>query len=345
MPEKESAPDQPTPDSQQTAEQGSDSGIRNNEVPVDGVHQTSSPQADALGPISTNQDSTAALAPAETSTVANEPSATEQQAPKGKMTTGKKIGIAAVAVAAGTVLVVGAVFASKASSDIPKNASALKNPVEASQSPQPSATEVTPKNPNYDELIAAQEIKSGQTPEALASEINDRFNNWEMAGTDTFQDDYKAEALKTGDGSDASRTKFAHDYATKQFVNIFGPALYGIKPSDAVESQLQIGIDKVISINSSNLELHWVTSAESTPYVRGNKLDPATPVRVVSQNSDMISLAINYSEFDNSDLNTAAAIYASYGRTPPSGIPETLSVTLQTRGGVEKITSYVSNFR
>ena len=345
MPEKESAPDQPTPDIQQTSEQVSDSGIRNDEVPVDGFDETSLAQADALGLTSTNQDPIAALPPAETSTVANEPSATEQQAPKGKMTTGKKIGIAAVAVAAGTVLVVGAVFASKAGSDTPKNASPLKNPVEASQSPQPSATEVTPKSPKYAELIAAQEIKSGQTPEALASDLTDRLNNWKMAGTDTFQDDYKAEALKTGDGSDASRTKFAHDYAMKAFVNIFGPALFGIRPSDEVEPQLQIGIDKVISINSSNLELHWVTSAESTPYVRGNNLDPVTPVRVVSRKSDMISLAINYSEFDNSDLNTAAAIYASYGRTPPSGIPETLSVTLQTRGGVEKITAFVSNFR
>ena len=139
MPEKESAPGQPTPDSQQISEQGSDSGIRNNEVPVDGVDQTSSPQADALGLIGTNQDSTAALAPAETSTVANESTATEQKAPKGKMTSGKKIGIASIAVAAGTVLIVGAVFASKAGSDTPKNASPLKNPVEASQSPQPSA--------------------------------------------------------------------------------------------------------------------------------------------------------------------------------------------------------------
>lgn len=345
MPEKESAPDQPTPDSQQISEQGSDSGIRNNEVPVDGVDETSLAQADALGLTRTNQDSIAALAPAETSTVANEPSATEEQAPTSKMTTGKKIGIASIAVAAGTVLIVGAVFASKAGSDAPKNASPLKNPVEASQSPQPSATEVTPKNPNFAELIAAQEIKSGQTPEALASDLTDRLNNWKMAGTDTFQDDYKAEALKTGDGSDASRTKFAHDYAMKQFVNIFGPALYGIKAGDTVEPQLQNGIDIAITINSSNLELHWITSAESTPYVRGDNLDPVSPVRVESQNSDKISLAINYSEFDNSNLNTAAAAYASYGITPPSGIPETLSVTLQSRGGVEKITAYVANFR
>ena len=345
MPEKESAPDQPAPDIQQTSEQGSDSGIRNNEVPVDGVDQTSSPQTDAPGLTNTNQDSIAALAPAETSTVANEPSATEQQAPKGKMTTGKKIGIASIAVAAGTVLVIGAVFASKAGSDTPKNASPLKNPVEASQSPQPSATEVTPKNTNYAELIAAQEIKSGQTKEALAVDINDKLNNWQMAGTDTFQADYKAEALKTGDGSDASRTKFAHDYAMKQFVNIFGPALYGLKAGDAVDPQVQVITDKTRSINASNLELHWATSAESTPYVRGTNLDPITPVRVERQNSDMTTLSINFSESDNSDLNTAAAVYASYGLTPPSGSPETFIITLKNSGGVEKITAVVSNFR
>ena len=345
MPEKESAPDQPTPDSQQTSEQGSDSGIRNNEVPVDGVDQTSSPQADALGLTNPSQDITAALAPAGTLTVANEPSATEQQASKGKMTTGKKIGIAAVAVAAGTVLVVGAVFASKAGSDTPKNASALKNPVEASQSPQPSATEVTPKSPNYAELIAAQEIKSGQTPEALASDINDRLNNWQMAGTDTFKDDYKAEVAKTLDGRDASRTKFAHDYATKQFVNIFGPALYGLKAGDSIDPQLQGVIDRFILTNATNLELHWATSAESTPYVRGTNLDSLTPVRVVSQKSDMISLAINYTEFDNSDLNTAAALYASGGISSPNGKNETETITLENRSGVEKITAFVSNFR
>jgi len=345
VPEKESAPDQPTPDIQQTSEQGSDSGIRNNEVLVDGVDQTSLAQADAPGRANTNQDSIAALPAAETSTVANEPSATEQQAPKGKMTTGKKIGIAAVAVAAGTVLVVGAVFASKAGSDTPKNASPLKNPVEASQSPQPSATEVTPKSPNYAELIAAQEIKSGQTPEALASDINDRLNNWQMAGTDTFKDDYKAVVAKTLDASDASRTKFAHDYATKQFVNIFGPALYGIKPGDTVDPQLQIIIDKFVLINSTNLELHWATSPESTPYVRGTNLDSVTPVRVVSRKSDMISLAINYTEFDNSDLNTAAAIYASSGLSGPNGKNETNTITLENRSGVEKITAFDVNFR
>ena len=345
MPEKESAPDQPTPDIQQTSEQVSDSGIRNDEVPVDGFDETSLAQADALGLTSTNQDPIAALPPAETSTVASEPSATEQQAPKGKMTTGKKIGIASIAVAAGTVLVVGAVFASKAGSDTPKNASPLKNPVEASQSPQPSATEVTPKSPNYAELIAAQEIKSGQTPEALASEINDRLNSWQMAGTDTYQDDYKAEVAKTGDASDASRTKFANSYAMKQFVNIFGPALYGIKAGDSVEPQLQINIDKLISLNSGNLELHWITSAESTPYIRGTKLDPVTPMRVESQNSDMISLAIDYSEFDNSDLNTAAAIYASFGEPNINGFRETDTITLKNSGGVERITAFATSKR
>ena len=319
VPEKEASLDQPTPDSQQTLDQVHDSGINNNELPVEQSDKTSSPRA-------------------------NESTDTEQLVSKNKLNIGKKIAIAAFAVAAGTALVVGAVFGSKAG-DTPKNAPPQKSPTKASQSPQPTATEVIPESPNYAELIAAQEIKSGQTKEALAIDINDKFNNWEMAGTDTFQDDYKAEALKTGDGSDATRTKFAHDYAMKQFTNIFGPALYGLKAGDAVDPQLQASVDKIISINSSNLELHWVTSAEPTPYVRGNNLDPVAPVRVESQNSDMITLSINYSEFDNSNLNTAAAIYTSYGIAPPSGIPETIRVTLKNTGGFEKITAYISNFR
>ena len=320
VPEKEASLDQPTPDSQQISDQAHDSGTSNNEFPVEQLDKTSLAQA-------------------------NESTDTEQLVPKNKLNIGKKIAIAAIAVATGTALVVGAVFASKAGGDTPKNAPPQKSPTEASQTPQPTATEVIPASPNYAELVAAQEIKSGQTKEALAIDINDKLNNWKMAGTDTFQDDYKTEVAKTGDASDASRTKFAHDYAMKQFTNIFGPALYGLKSGDAIEPQLQVSIDKIISINSSNLELHWVTSAESTPYVRGNNLDPVTPVGVESQNSDTITLSINYSEFDNSDLNTAASIYTSYGIAPPSGIPETIRVTLKNSSGVEKITAYMANFR
>ena len=68
-------------------------------------------------------------------------------------------------------------------------------------------------------------------------------------------------------------------------------------------------------------------------------------MRVVSRKSDMISLAINYTEFDNSDLNTAAAIYASSGLSGPNGKNETNTITLENRSGVEKITAFVSNFR
>ena len=348
MPEKESAPDQPTPDSPQTSEQVSDSGIRNNEVPVDVFDKTSLAQAHALGLISTNQDLIAALVPAQTSTVANEPSATEQKAPTNKMTIGKRIGIAGVAVAAGTALVVGAVFASKAGSDTSKNAAPLKSPIEASQSPQPSATEAIPKSPNFTELIAAQEIKSGQTPEALASDVNDRLGKWEMAGTDTFKDDYKAEVTKTGDGSDASRYKFANDYARAQYINIFGSALYGLKPGYAVEPQLQIGIDKMIAINSLVLELHWFTSSGLTsdlaPYARGISEDSGTPVSVGHQYSDTTTLFMNFIEFDNSNLNRAASVYAANRLTGPNGNRGGETVILKESGGVERITLLEAKF-
>ena len=319
VPEKEASLDQPTPDSQQTLDQVHDSGINNNELPVEQSDKTSSPRA-------------------------NESTDTEQLVSKNKLNIGKKIAIAAFAVAAGTALVVGAVFGSKAG-DTPKNAPPQKSPAEASQSPQPTATEVIPESPNYAELIAAQEIKSGQTPEALASDINDRLNNWLMSGTDTFQDDYKAEALKTGDGSDASRTKFAHDYAMKRFNNIFGPALFGLKTGDTVDPQTQISIDKFIGLNATTVEIHWATSSESTPYVRGTNLDPVTPVRIESQNSDLMTLSIIYTEFDNSDLNTAAAIYASNGLSGPNGIKGSSTVTLKNSGGVEKITAFVIKSR
>lgn len=343
MPEKEIPSDQPAPDSRQASEQIPYSGIRNNEFPVVPSGESSLPETVEGDVVDVNHDRTAALVPAETPDIADGSAPTERRGPASTMPIGKRIGIAAVAVGAGSALVVGVLFASQAGSDTPSHAQKSSN--EASQSPQPLATKAATKTPNFAELIAAQEIKSGQTPDALASDIIDRINNWGMSGTDTFQDDYKAEVAKTGDASDASRNKFEDDYAMSQYVNIFGPALFGIKPGDIVEPQLQDRISGFISGNSSNLELHWFTSADATPYERSRNIDPDVPVRVGSQSGDLTTLFINYTEVDNAVLNKISGLYAKQGEIGPDGTKETFVVTVRNSGAVEKITSALVNFR
>ena len=252
-------------------------------------------------------------------------------------TTAAKIGAGALVVVAGVATTVGLM--------LPKGETAAIAP-ETSETPAASAPatpgETAKQAPNYAELIVSQEIKSGQTPEALAQDVTVKINNWGMAGTDTFTADYNAEVAKTGDGSDATRTKFADDYAKKQFTEIYGPALFGIKSGDVVDPGLQKVIDGLTSINSGDLQLHWLTSKEDVPYTRGQTMDA---LRVGGQDDDKVTLFIDYTEIDNASQNRASESYSANGVTNPNGHQGTLVVTLISNGATQTITTMDFNDR
>lgn len=200
----------------------------------------------------------------------------------------KKAVITTAVLLAGAAVTAAALFGFKSGAEPSKNAPPAPNPKATSQTPEASPSAVE-KGPNLAELVAAQEIKSGQTGETLAPDINTKFNNWIMAGTDTFPADYKSFVAKTGDASDASFSKFADDYAKKQYTDIYGPALFGTKPGEVVDPALQSNIDNFIRINSNTLQINYITSDDKTPYTRsltlngfrgGNKAGDNTTISV-----------------------------------------------------------------
>ena len=240
-------------------------------------------------------------------------------------------------------IVAGSIFGIKLASETPKNTALDKNPTKSSQTPSATPSEVAAHAPNISELIAAQEIKTGQTPEALGNNIITMVNSLTMSGIDTFAGDWDAEVAKTGDASDASRTTYANKYAKKQFTEIYGPAVFGIKEGDVIDPALQKGIDGLIVINSDNLQLNWLTAQETNPFISKRVID--TPVQLNSRDNQQVTISINYTETNNASQNRAGAAYSNLGTPNPNGSKDTLRVTLINNGTIEKITAMDFHYR
>jgi hypothetical protein len=237
---------------------------------------------------------------------------------------------------AAAALVAGSIVGLKMSSEAPKNAVPHKDPSETSQTPSVAPSEVATQTPNISELIAAQEIKTGQTPDALGLNVITMINSLTMSGIDTFTADWNVEVAKTGDASDVARVAYADKYAKKQFTEIYGPAVFDVKEGDVVDPELQKVFDGLIAVNSNNIQLNWLTSHETTPFISKRAID--TPVQIISQDNNQLTLSINYTETNNASQNRAGAAYTTSGVPNPNGLKDNLTVTLNSKNTTEKIT-------
>jgi hypothetical protein len=250
------------------------------------------------------------------------PEAAPQPPSPNKKKSRKGIVIGVTGGVAGAAIAAGAIMGINLGVEPPKSDPTTEAPAETNE-PSPEETwspEVT---------VADLEIPAGLETEAVGELIIQRYDEWRNAGTDNdrIESDWRDFSGSTGDFVDGIAAQYAPLYTEALYISD-----WKARP-DLVHDQ-----DFGVRANASTLEMNLVTNdpayGDLEAFHRNISFDAA---REISNAGTSRVIEIDYTESNNADKNRVGEEFGTeyegnFGR--PMG---TITMTLATVGGVEKI--------